>query len=268
MKTFFLFLLLGLFTASCGEEIESYDTLSDQEQSYIRQRASIQCLADSLGTISKYKDVSNKNLLALKRGDHWKIVTAGVTTPDYMYVWNVVGTKVFLLYQQKIGNTTYHKFIKLTSVLNGEMIDDLRIQKCASKIPAITNSSSTFTIKFLDQFKPEGTVRYRSDLTYSSTSSLPALFSIFSMINLKKKLNDNNEVVSSETFTNSITYENDNGTLFATYAEYDEKQYCVPQYTNSSPKTFVFPFELNCVPSGDPNAGGDPDMNFNWAIEL
>jgi hypothetical protein len=262
-------LLISLFilASACGENIESYDKLTKEEQEYIRTRASAECLADSAKDFTTIKKNSNAEMAKYEIGDFWKLVQGSTT--DYLYVWKVSGTNVYFLYQQKLGSTTYHKFIKMTAAFNGEMIDSIRTLKCDSKNPAITNSSSSFSVKFLDVLSTEGTSKYKTDTTYSGTSGQPGFYSTFSQKIFKEKFKkDSDDIESSENLTATITYESDDAELLATYAEYSNKQYCVYKYTpGTTAKAFVYPFDLNCVDGASTNAnpGTDTTLDFTAA---
>lgn len=266
-----LLICLFILASACGENIESYDKLNAKEQEYIRNRASAECLADSESNFKTIKKNSNAEMAKYEEGDFWKTVIQGGAT-DYIYVWKVSGTTVYFLYQQKLGSTTYHKFIKMTAAFNGEMIDSIRTLKCASKNPVVTNNSSSFNVKFLDVLSTEGTTKYRTDTTYTGSAGQPAFFSTFSQKIFKEKFKkDTDDVESSENLTVTVAYENDDAELLATYGEYTNKQYCVFKYTSGTAKSFVYPFDLNCTDNATTNANPDPagDATLNFtAAEL
>lgn len=259
---------LFFLVSACQENVPSYNDLTANEQGYIRDLAGNNCRSDCLSDFTDIKATSNVQLAKFERGYYWKIEIPGTTVLDYLYVWKVTGTTVFFLYQQKTGTTTNHYFIKMTPTFNGEMVDDFRIQKCASKIPAITQSSSSFSIKFTDVMSTEGSTKYRTDTTYSGLDTTPAFFSLWSQKIFKEKLDSNSNVTSSENLAYKITYVADNADLLDTYSSYTNIKYCVYKYTNATPKTFIYPFELNCVETSatDPNASlGDANMSFTSA---
>jgi hypothetical protein len=263
---YFLFLSLIILATACGENVQSYNKLTESEREYIREEAARKCKSDTADATEDFIKNSNQELVRFQRGDHWKITVPGLTNPDFIYVWNVVGSTVYFMHQQQSGGATTHKFIKMTAAFNGQMIEDLRVQKCLSKVPAISINSSSITIKYLDNLTTEGTTKYKSDKTYTASSGQPAFFSTFALKIFKEKLNDDDDVVSSENITASIAYENDDGSLFNTYAQYSPRQYCVFKYGATTPKTFTYPYELNCVPgetdNANPNPTADPTMDF------
>lgn len=261
-----LILSLIILATACGESVQSYNKLTESEREYIREEAARKCKSDTADAVEDFTKNSNQELLRFQRGDHWKITVPGLTNPDFIYVWDVVGSTVYFMHQQQSGGATTHKFIKMTSAFNGEMIEALRVQKCLSKVPAISMTSSSISVKYLDNLTTEGTTKYKSDKTYTASSGQPAFFSTFSLKIFKEKLNDDDDVVSSENITASIAYENDNATLYNTYAQYSPRQYCVFKYTATTPKTFTYPYEPNCVSSesenANPNPTADSTMDF------
>lgn len=234
-----LILLLGLalFISSCEESIPSYDTLNSNEQTYIREQAQRKCEANTAGILTNLKETSNRKMSTFKRGDFWEITVIGTTSPDYVYVWKVEGTTVYFLYQK--GKDSSHNFIKMTPTFNGEMFDDLRIQKCATKIPLITLSATSYSVKNVDVLSTQGADKYRTDTTFSSQDDYPAFFGLFAKKVFKEKLDTNGNVVSSENLTNSIAYKGNNADLFTTFDQYSGKKYCVFTYGNGPPKTFT-----------------------------
>lgn len=264
MIKFLSLILILLSLVSCEEEIASYDNLNAAERLAIQTRSRDKCLTDSLSGFTNFKTTSNIEMAKFVRTDFWKLTIPGTTTADYLYVWKVSGSTVYFLYQQKQGTTTYHQFIKMTPTFNGEMSDDLRIQKCATKTPAITQSSTTFTIKYLDALSTEGSTKYRTDTTYSGVDDHPTFFGLFAQKLFKEKLNTDGAVVSSEDLTYSVAYQGRSTQLFNTFSEYSDKKYCVYKYTNSTPKTFIFPYTLSCTETlaTNPNTFGDAAMDF------
>ena len=273
IRSFFLVTLL-LLSASCvQEEIASYDDLTLGEQTEIQNRSRDLCLSESSSDFSLFKTDSNANVASLTRGMYWKVVyTSGTnTSTNYIYVWKVDGSNVYLLYQQTIESATYHSFIKLTENFNGEMIDDLLVQKCDKTI-SLTQNESSYTVTFTDVASTEGTVNYKTSTTYSSTSSFPAFFGALNRDVTKKKLNDSNTVVSTETFSYKVSYVgSDTTTLNSAYTTYSNRKYCVHKYTNATPKTFTFPFDLNCKDTTTDQSNqspGDATLDFAPDTEL
>jgi len=266
-KTALLFLLL--IVASCREEEGVWDQLTPAEIAALEARATQKCLAGSAANFTKIAETSNIEMAKYKRGDFWKITIPGTTTPDYLYVWKVTGSAVYFLYQQKQGSTTYHQFIKTTAAFNSEMIADIRIQKCASETPVITQSSSSYSVKYVDILSTEGSTKYRTDTTYSGLDSYPVFYSIFSQKIFKEKLDSDGNVASSENLTYSIAYEDDDAELLATFSLYSNRKYCIFAYNNLVPKTFTYPFSLSCTNTNEdavnPNTFGDATLDFTSA---
>jgi hypothetical protein len=269
-----LLLALALLFSSCEENIESYDTLNPDEQAYIQSQARIKCENNTANILTTLKETSNTQMARFARGQYWEITVIGTTTPDYVYVWKVDGTTVYFLYQK--GKDSTHNFIKMTPTFNGEMFDNLRVQKCATKIPLITLSASSYSVKNVDVPSTSGADTYRTDTTFSSLDDYPAFFGLFAKQVFKEKLDTNGNVVSSENLTNSIVYKGNNAVLFATFDLYSGKNYCVFTYANGPPKTFTLLanpdelFDLTCVTNSatNPNTFGDATMDFTPSDDL
>ena len=274
IKIISIFLLLFLGVACVEEEIPSYDDLTQDERDEIDQRSAQKCLDESESDFLEFKTDSNSNLADFNRGDYWKLEYTNGTTSysNYIYVWKVTASAIYFLYQQTIESTTYHKFIKMTSALNGEMIDDLRIQKCNVSDPlSVSQSTSSVSVSYKDVETTEGSTDYKTTTSYSSKSTYPAFFlSLIKEIS-KKKLNSDGAVTSTETFSYKMTYVGDDeDVLESSYASYSNMSYCVHNYNPTVVKSFDFPFELNCETDGttDANPGADASLNFVPSTEL
>jgi len=267
----FLFCLLFISVGCVQEEIESYDDLTPDEQEDIRNQSQQKCLNESQENFTNLITSSNSNMASFTRGQYWKVTyTAGSTTSDnYIYVWKVDGTTVYFLYQQLIESTTYHNFIKVTQAFNEEMFDDLLVKKCNYTL-SVTQSDSSYSVKFTDVATTEGTTDYKTTTTYSSTSSYPAFFGALIRDVSKKKLDDNGNVASTETFSYKMASVDNDADLSTDYSTYTNAKYCVHNYTSVTPKTFSFPYELNCETSTavNPNPGTDTTLDFTPTTEL
>ena len=274
IKIISIFLMLLLGVSCVEEEIPSYDDLTQDERDEIDQRSAQKCLDESESDFIQLKTDSNSNLSDFTRGDYWKLEYTNGTTSysNYIYVWKVTASAIYFLYQQTIESTTYHKFIKMTSALNGEMIDDLRVQKCNVSDPlSVSHSSSSISISYKDVETSEGSTDYKTTTSYSTKSNFPAFFlSLIKEIS-KKKLNSDGAVTSTETFSYKMTYVGDDeDVLESSYASYSNMSYCVHNYNPTVVKSFDFPFELNCENDGttDANPGADASLNFVPSTEL
>ena len=274
MINFLSIILLFVLVVSCNqEEIASFDDLTPGEQAAIQAAAKTKCLSESLSNFTNFKTNSNAELAALARAQYWKIVytNAAATSTNYIYVWKVTASAVYFLYQQTVESSTTYRFIKMTQAFNGEMIDDLRIQKC-DKTVAVTQSSSTITVKFTDVTSTEGTDNYKTTTTYTANSTYPAFFGALQRAIAKKKLNTSGTVASTESISYKITYVGNNATLNDLYTDYTaaNRKYCVHKYVPGPPKSFTFPFDLNCedAVTPDSNPSTDATLNFDPTTEL
>ena len=268
-----LFILLVLSVSCNQEEIASFDDLTLAEQAAIQSAAKDRCLINSSSDFTTFKTNSNAEMAALARAQYWKIVytNAAATSTNYLYVWKVSGSTVYFLYQQTVESNTTYRFIKMTQAFNGEMIDDLRVQKC-DKTVAVTQSSSTITVKFTDVTSTEGTNNYKTTTTYTANSTYPAFFGALQRAIAKKKLNTSGTVASTESISYKITYVGNNATLNDLYTDYTaaNRKYCVHKYVLGPPKSFTFPFDLNCedAVTPDSNPSTDATLNFDPTTEL
>ena len=267
-------LILVVLVVSCNqEEIASYNDLTTDEQAAIRSAAKDRCLSESASNFTTFKTNSNAELAALARAQYWKVVytNGAATSTNYLYVWKVTASAVYFLYQQTVESNTTYSFIKMTQAFNGEMIDDLRIQKC-DKTVAVTQSSTSITVKFTDVTSTEGTDNYKTTTTYTANSTYPAFFGAIQRAIAKKKLDTNGNVASTESISYNITYVGNNATLNTLYTDYTaaNRKYCVHKYVPGSAKSFTFPFSLNCEDAATPdsNPGTDTTLNFNPVTEL
>jgi hypothetical protein len=268
MKIISIFILLIFGVACVQEEIPSYDDLSQDERDEIDQRSAQKCLDESASDFSEFKTDSNSNLADFTRGDYWKLEYSNGTTTynNYVYVWKVTASAIYFLYQQTIESTTYHKFIKMTSTFNGEMIDDLRVQKCNVSDPlSVSESASSISVSFQDVETTEGSTDYKTTTTYSTNSNYPAFFASLNKEISKKKLNDDGDVTSTEKFSYKISYVGDDeDVLESSYANYSNMSYCVHNYNPTALKSFDFPFELNCENDGVTNANPSTDATLDF----
>jgi hypothetical protein len=273
IKLLSLFILLVLIVSCNEEEIASYNDLSTDEQTAIRAAAQIKCLSESSSNFTTFKTNSNAELAALARAQYWKVVytNAAATSTNYIYVWKVTASAVYFLYQQTVESNTTYSFIKMTQAFNGEMIDDLRVQKC-DKTVAVTQSSTSITVKFTDVTSTEGTDNYKTTTTYTANSTYPAFFGAIQRAIAKKKLDTNGNVASTQSISYNITYMGNNATLNTLYTDYTaaNRKYCVHKYVPGPAKSFTFPFTLNCedAVTPDSNPSTDTTLNFDPTTEL
>jgi hypothetical protein len=263
-----------VLSVSCNqEEIASFNDLTPAEQAAIQSAAKDRCLINSSSDFTTFKTNSNSEMAALARAQYWKVVyTNGTaTSTDYIYVWRVTASAVYFLYAQTYQSNTTYNFIKMTQAFNGEMIDDLRVQKC-DKTAAVTQSSSTITVKFTDVPFPDGTDNYKITTTYTANSTYPAFFGAIQRAIAKKKLNTSGTVASTESSSYKISYVGNSTTLNTLYTDYNaaNRKYCVHKYVPGPPKSFTFPFDLNCqdAVTPDSNPSTDTTLNFDPTTEL
>lgn len=266
MKWLILLVLFSICASSCRqEEVASWDDLTEAERQALRTRARDKCYSTTTTDLADIKDQSNLKLSKMERGFHWKIEVPGQTDTDNLYVWNVVGTTVYFLYQ----TATKIQFIKMTQAFNGEILDHIRLLKCekADSNLVATLTSSTFSIKRLDVAETCSGERCRVDYTYSGSSTLPAFFFAHQFTKKQEILDDNGNVTSTKDLSYKISYIGDeDNKLEDAYTDYSGREYCVFEYAGT-PKTIDFPFELACSSTADPNTFGDATLNF-LATEL
>lgn len=271
---FLSLLLIVLSLIACREEEGIWDELTQAEQDALRERSYNKCIAAGTDDIETFKENSNANLVAYQRGQYWKVeLSKGDTlqSTDYVYVWKVDGTNIYFLYQKTNGTGFTYKFYKMTSAFNGEMVDDALEQKCRETYTT-TTSSSTITTTFTDIATAEPPNNFESDYTYTAKSNQPMFFANLVYKQVKDKLDDNDRVVSTETYNYKITSGGvDTDLLAAVYTTYSA-QYCLFDYViDGAEKDLVFPYtDSSCTTSGagPTNPGADATLNFVPTTEL
>jgi hypothetical protein len=267
-KLIYCFFLFTLY--SCEENIPSYDDLSSDEQDYIRTIAESKCRTESEAPITNFKENSDEQLASYVRGQYWKLeLSKGSTvqSTDYIYVWKVDGTNVYFLLQKTSGTGYEYKFYKMNQTYNDDMIDDLVDKKC-TKTYSTTISESSISITFSDIQSSEPPTSYKSDFTYTASSSTPVFFGLYNFSQAKKKLDDDGDVVSTDNYTYKATYGGSDADLADLYTDYTNAKYCLIDYIDGSTpgtKDLTFPYTDNsCTTStlGPTNPGSDTNLNF------
>jgi hypothetical protein len=267
-KLIYCFFLFTLY--SCEQNIPSYDDLSSDEQDYIRTIAESKCRSDLELSIANFKENSNEQMASYVRGQYWKLELSKGTTvqsTDYIYVWEVDGVNVYFLLQETSRNGYEYKFYKMNQEYNSDMIDDLVDKKC-TKTYSMTISDSQIAITFTDKQSYEPPTSYKSDLTYTASSSTPVFFGLYNFSQAKKKLDDDGDVVSTENYTYKATYVGNDAKLNPLYTDYENEKYCLIDYANGSTpgtKDLTFPYTDNSCTTeiaGPTNPGTDTDLNF------
>jgi hypothetical protein len=267
-KLIYCFFLFTLY--SCEENVPSYDDLSSDEQDYIRTIAETKCRSESEAPIANFKENSNEQLASYVRGQYWKLeLSKGSTvqSTDYIYVWKVDGVNVYFLLQKTSGTGYDYKFYKMNQIYNSDMLDDFVDKKC-TKTYSMTIAESSISVTFSDIQSSEPPTSYKSDFTYTASSSTPVFFGLYNFSQAKKKLDEDGDVVSTENYTYKATYGGSDADLADLYTDYTNAKYCLIDYANGSPsgtKDLVFPYTDNsCTTAiaGPTNPGSDTDLNF------
>lgn len=276
---YLLLLLLILAAVSCKEEeIPSFDDLTAGEQAALRARASQRCFSDSLKAFTGFKTDSNQKLTDYDRGDSWQInYKSGTTTSSTkVYVWDRTATAIYFLYVYKTDLDDSYDFIKMTTTVNGQMIDDLRTKKCdqTEKIRTISSPSSTITIKFSKVKTTVDDIDYETDTTYTGNEDLPIFFTNYAKKVVKRKYKDSGSLDSTETAEYTMAGLVDRKSdLKDAYTEYPSgsTRFCIVNYNVGTPNTFNFPYApLNCKSAAgtNVNTGGDAAFDFTPSTDL
>jgi hypothetical protein len=278
-----IILIVLLSLMSCRKEEGVWDELTDAERTALRARASSKCLAAAADDVLDFTTTSNTELLRFSRLDSWKLEykkASVLVETSNIYVWKVSGSTVYFLFKMLEGGSPRNIFVKFKKTTNSEMLEDLRVKKCA-KIETETFSigRSTITGKI-----DEGRVLVDAD-TYSKTiathtynDEVPAFFGFFNKVRVKTLYNDETDAVkSSETFNYVITRITDIVSLptdFTNDTNYPNKTYCVVTYSkpaaiNVYPLPNATAYGLACTSSSsvgpDPGSDGedfDPDTEL------
>ena len=261
----FLILLSG-----CHEEKGIWSSLTNDERTYLQNRAAEKCRNDAQSNFEDLATTSNNYLVDFERGDYWKVTVSDSTTARNLRVWKVDGNNVYFLYYDP--SVTSNKFIKMTTTENSEMFEFLRTKKCETTATlVITQSSTSVTVKRNDIPSTQDVTSYSSDFTYTGTNKTPAFFAAFSFTEKKEKLDSNNNVVSTENLINKIEYiGKDTDVLETSFTSYTPRRFCIYEYSGvGTSKLYTFPFKHLCTDDNadgaNPNSAGDSSMDFTSA---
>lgn len=270
---------------SCEENVESWDTLTDEEQNNIRNRSSSKCKSQMASEVATYKKDTRVKLLEMNRRRYWKIETSKKDSDkvlSYIYVWKRVGESIYFLHK-KDGDDR-HTFIKMTVDFNEKMINDLLETHCEDQktdelLVSLGSKSSSILITDKPYSSPPD--YYRLDTTYKTDIKYPVFFAKYLYEQKKKKLKESgsNTVTSTETFTAKVTATDDDADLPASYSSYSNAEFCVVNFrtdnetdeTNEIDVTYDNGFDFVCTTSASGPTNPVPaetDMNFVPSTEL
>lgn len=277
MKSLSLVLMLLFLAVGCEEEVDSFDTLSEAEKQVLRDRASNQCNAEFLKDFTDYEALSNTTLVDLYRGYSWLLdTTVGATkTTASFYVWNKTATTTYFLHKYGSVTVPKYQFIKMTSTINSQMVQFLKIQRCVTSVPYRTMSgpNSTLSIVYTKVPSYDGVIPYEADSTYTSKNVEPAFFSLLSKKIVTRKYKTDNTLESTTTEDSKFNTIADRATeLNASYTNYNPgtTEFCIVNHNVVNPVTFNLPFSLSCKtdPLVNVNTTGDAAYDFMPSTEL
>jgi hypothetical protein len=260
--------------ASCVTQEQRYDSLSPDEQEYIRQRASILCQQNSAQRYEEYKRISDEQFSAgdsnsFYRNKNWEVQFksgTNVTETWNINVWKVATNTVFFILTEDFRGAIKYKFIKVDSTTNQEMISDLLLKKC-TKALTITDSSTSAVVSRESVVDVDGNTRHRFRTTNTFPFSQLAYFGLLNETRTKEVLDRTNRdrVTSTEQFSTTISRKTDVAPAYSTYTSYPpaSTQFCTLKVTAGTPNSYTFPYEQVCSasdvagPIGWANPSGD-----------
>jgi|GEM_PF-3855357 len=267
-------LVLLLMLISCKQEqIAAYDQLTPAEQEYVRTRSKELCLEQSQSFFDTFVSKSDEQYNVTTnskfyRGKNWRVdfkKEATITRTSEINVWKLGANVVYFIQTDTDdqGNTTY-KFIRVPSLTNQEMIDDLLEKKC-SKSLSISISSSTLSLtRTLSEVISSNTVE--STISNSVNQVSLAYFLNSTESKTVKTFDSNGKLTKTEKFSATLTSQADAEPVHATYAGYDaaKTQFCEIKVTSGTPNTYSFPYELVCTssPTAGPGSWTNPSTDL------
>lgn len=259
MNKLFLLLCLVLISA-CREEVSKWDELSQDEQSYLRERARIRCIDDSNLGYSNFKKISEDSFssAAYARGkgflNKFMQGESEVSNTD-IRVWkqdSSTNTLYFYVTKTNSDGSNDNYFLRTNLVQNDEMIDDLQTDQCAKTYDSSIGSSGPLSVVY--EYS-SSIVSGSNDFTdtYRLTFSEPVFMAGF---HLTRKMvtrdSDGDETATknySSTFTTK-TYESDFSSTDYTNTTYYSQKFCDLDYEVGSTYRFSqseIGFKKTCV---------------------
>jgi hypothetical protein len=246
-----------------------YNELSPGEQTAINLARYTKCMDDSTRNYNDFLATSGTDLVDYDRDQAWKYEYKKddtIVETSSVSVWRVNGTVAYFRYSLSEGGVTKNKFVKITTTINGEMINDLKDQKCAKRNKiTITDSASSATAKLVEVAgADDADTNFTVNVTHTFDYTQPAYFGALKLKRTKKTYNnDTDALTKTENFEYILSAISNPAAQNTSYTYYSNREYCTPKPTTTGPNTYNFPFELDC--KTDSNI--DPAA-FNPATEL
>jgi hypothetical protein len=251
LKTFilFFFILVG-----CGESVNNFSKLSEQEKEYLRELGRQQCLKDNKQDFNSFKSQSAENFTDLERGDYYlHEVKSGSTVlrSIKIQVWKVSSGTLYFIFTTTTAedSTPVYQFIKVTSSINTEMIDYVANLRCTSGSTGVTASSNSSNITYTKETSVpiEGDKKTVTSKTNTASYQYLALFGNYTYSQSVKTLTSDDKPTDTATVSTSgaLTAKTPIDLAFGTYTGYSGATFCIP-YVPGTPNTYAFPFVLSC----------------------
>ena len=256
MKTLILLSLLSLL--SCGETVNNFDKLSENEKENLRQRGQQQCLGDNREDFNSFKSQSVEEFSDLTRGDYYlHEVKNGSTVLRSVKIqtWNNSAGNLYLLLTTTTAedSTPVYQFVKLTPTINSEMVDRAATARCSSgtktDTESITASSNSSTITYTREVTVPIEDERKTVTTKTNTASYQylALFANYVYTQTVKTLTLDDETtdVGDVTTSGTVTVKDPITFTSSNYLTYTGATFCVP-FVAATPNEYTFPFTLTC----------------------
>lgn len=237
MKSIILIFAL-LLLASCEEEVQMYDRLTDAERRAIEQASELKCQSANSAKFTSFKNEAAKifDSSSYDRGDGFYYEYKEGTTVKQkadIRVWKRDGTAnevYFYITDTLLGATSY--FVRVTQAVNEAMIDDLFADHClsgTSKIFTASIGTSSDSVKY-EYTVPNSPNKDEYIDSYTIPFSKPVFFANYQLNRTvtTKKLDSDTQVGNPVKYTSTLTakaYDFD-GHDVATNATYYTQKFC------------------------------------------
>ncbi len=264
MRLFFL--LSGIFLfASCGVQVDGYDSLNEAEKRYIIELGFQECLGESQTNFENYKVLSAELLNSLTVTDSFiysKKLDTTLTETQTITVWKKTATDIYFLNTKLdvINVIKTYRFIKYPLATDVLIIEDMQFKKCdiSDSMTMDQNDDSGVITNSTSVSINGGSIATLS--TYTVDFSLPAYFSTFVETATRQTFNTAGSVTETKTITGSLS-DKTSEVLLPLYTDYNDgtnpTQYCVIEQSASTPTIqYSFPYDLDCTTSDSVGPSG------------
>lgn len=249
-------LLLLILLVSCGESVNNFSKLTDEEKEYLRELGRQQCLQDNKQDFNSFKSQSADNFTDLERGDYYlHEVKNGSTVlrTVKIQVWKVSAGNIYFILTTTTAedSTPAYQFVKVSSAINTEMIDFVANERCKSGTSNVTASSNSSNITYTRETSVPiaGDRKTVTKKTNTVSYQYLALFGNYTYSQSVQTLTTDDQTtdVATVSTTGTLTVQTPIDLAFATYTGYAGATFCLPYDSVALPANkYSFPFVLDC----------------------